>query len=75
MPKQPLFAGLVIDETGQVTDTRVLKGQPHFTEAALEAVVKWRFKPGTLNGKPVPQDCAVHFAVPAAHWWDDIVYT
>ncbi|MDX1435950.1 MAG: organomercurial lyase [Anaerolineales bacterium] len=27
------------------------------------------------DGKPVPQDCAVHFAVPAAHWWDDIVYT
>jgi len=25
--------------------------------------------------KPVPQECAVHFAVPAAHWWDDIVYT
>lgn len=20
-------------------------------------------------------DCVVHYAVPAAHWWDDIVYT
>ncbi len=27
------------------------------------------------QGNPVPQDCAIHFAVPAAHWWDDIVYT
>lgn len=27
------------------------------------------------DGKPVPQDCAVHFAVPAAHWWDDIIHT
>ncbi|MFQ5594496.1 MAG: organomercurial lyase, partial [Anaerolineae bacterium] len=27
------------------------------------------------NGEPVPQECAVHFAVPAAHWWDDIIYT
>lgn len=27
------------------------------------------------NGQPVPQSCAIHFAVPAAHWWDDIIYT
>jgi hypothetical protein len=27
------------------------------------------------DGRPVPQACAIHFAVPAAHWWDDIIYT
>ncbi|MGH7496849.1 MAG: organomercurial lyase [bacterium] len=27
------------------------------------------------NGNPLPQECAVHFAVPAAQWWDDIIYT
>ncbi|HEX6383087.1 MAG TPA: organomercurial lyase [Anaerolineae bacterium] len=27
------------------------------------------------DGRPLPQDCAIHFAVPAAHWWDDIIYT
>lgn len=27
------------------------------------------------NGAPLPQECIIHFAVPAAHWWDDIVYT
>jgi len=26
-------------------------------------------------GAPVPEPCIAHFAVPAAHWWDDIVYT
>ncbi len=28
-------------------------------------------------GKSGPEyvKCAIHFAVPAAHWWDDIVYT
>ena len=31
--------------------------------------------PEVKNGKPVPQECAIHFAVPAARWWDDIVYT
>jgi len=24
---------------------------------------------------PLPQPCAIHFAVPAARWWEDIVYT
>ena len=27
------------------------------------------------NGKPIPQNCVIHFAVPAAHWWQDIIYT
>ena len=27
------------------------------------------------DGNPVPQACVIHFAVPAAHWWDDIIYT
>lgn len=27
------------------------------------------------DGQPVPQSCVIHFAVPAARWWDDIIYT
>lgn len=27
------------------------------------------------DGTPVPEPCAIHFAVPAAQWWDDIIYT
>ena len=27
------------------------------------------------NDSPVPEPCAIHYAVPAAHWWDDIVFT
>jgi hypothetical protein len=27
------------------------------------------------NGQPIPQPCVIHFAVPAARWWEDIVYT
>jgi hypothetical protein len=27
------------------------------------------------NGRPVPQPYVAHFAVPAAHWWDDILFT
>lgn len=27
------------------------------------------------NGAPVATPCVIHFAVPAARWWNDIVYT
>jgi len=27
------------------------------------------------NGNPKPVPCVIHFAVPAAHWWDDVIYT
>ena len=27
------------------------------------------------DGQPVLENIAVHFAVPAARWWDDIIYT
>ncbi len=50
----------IIDKVGNVTDIKVLKGLPSgLTEAAVEAVSKWRFKPATLEGKPV----AVYYLV------------
>ena len=27
------------------------------------------------DGQPLAQESAVHFAVPAAKWWEDIIYT
>ncbi len=30
---------------------------------------------GVKNGSPVPSEGVAHFAVPAAHWWDDLPYT
>jgi len=27
------------------------------------------------NGNVVPQECVIHFAVPAAFWWKDVIYT
>ncbi|RPH56897.1 energy transducer TonB, partial [bacterium] len=44
----------IIDEKGNVTNARVLKGLPMgLDKAALEAVQRWKFKPATLNGRPV----------------------
>ncbi|HEY0782467.1 MAG TPA: energy transducer TonB [Thermoanaerobaculia bacterium] len=44
----------VIDENGNVTDARVLKGLPMgLDDQALTAVRTWNFKPATLAGRPV----------------------
>jgi periplasmic protein TonB len=45
----------VIDRQGNVTEARILKGLPMGLDAeALAAIKRWKFKPGTLNGQPVP---------------------
>lgn len=44
----------VIDENGDVTDARVLKGLPMgLDKAALDALKTWKFKPAMLDGNPV----------------------
>jgi TonB family protein len=44
----------IIDTQGNIRALRVLKDQPYgLTEAAVEAVKAWTFKPATLDGKPV----------------------
>ncbi|MFW6175811.1 MAG: TonB family protein [Acidobacteriota bacterium] len=43
-----------IDREGTVTDVEVLRGAPlGMTEAAVEAVRRWRFRPATREGRPV----------------------
>jgi protein TonB len=45
---------LVVDDKGRVSDIQVLAGLPHgLTEAAVEAVKGWRFKPAQKDGKTV----------------------
>ena len=44
----------IIDEQGNVTNVRVLKGLPMgLDKAAVDAVQRWRFKPAMLEGRPV----------------------
>jgi TonB family protein len=44
----------IIDEEGNVGNTRVLKGLPMgLDKAAMDAVQTWKFKPATLEGRPV----------------------
>jgi DNA-binding transcriptional MocR family regulator len=47
-------------------------------EATIEASDGHNGEPIILyvrDGKPLAEPCAIHFAVPAALWWRDIVYT
>ncbi len=44
----------IIDKQGNVTNVKILKGLPMgLDQATVDAVKKWKFKPATLNGKPV----------------------
>ncbi|HSS51733.1 MAG TPA: energy transducer TonB [Thermoanaerobaculia bacterium] len=57
--QHPGFSGTVvleaiIDRQERVQCPRVLRGQPYgLSESAIAAVKQWRFKPATLNGRPV----------------------
>jgi len=43
-----------IDCEGRVTNVTVLQGLSHgLTEAAVDAISRWRFEPATFNGRPV----------------------
>ncbi len=45
----------IIDEHGNVDNVKVIKGLPMgLSEEAVTAVRKWKFRPGTMNGKAVP---------------------
>jgi protein TonB len=43
----------VIDETGKITDLKVVSGHPLLVQAALDAVKQWRYRPTVLNNTPV----------------------
>jgi TonB family protein len=44
----------VIDESGHVASTKVLRSVLGLDQAAVDAVLQWEYTPTTLNGTPVP---------------------
>ena len=43
----------IVNEAGQPTAVNVVRGiRPDLDQAAREALAKWRFQPGTIDGKP-----------------------
>jgi protein TonB len=43
-----------VDEEGNVESVRVLRGNPLLNQAAISAVMQWKYSPTILNGEPVP---------------------
>jgi periplasmic protein TonB len=52
-----------VDATGKVTNPRIVKSVGMgLDEKAIESVLKWTFRPGTLNGKPVTTSAAIYMS-------------
>lgn len=67
--REASFSGSVVMDVlvsaeGQATQVTILRGVPFgMNEAAIGAVHRWKFKPATLNGKPVPAKVNVEIVV------------
>lgn len=48
-----------ISKDGSIENLRVLSGHPLLTQAALDAVKQWKYRPYILNGEPVPVETTV----------------
>jgi periplasmic protein TonB len=49
----------IIGKDGTIQNLHVLSGHPLLTQAALDAVKQWRYKPYILNGEPVEVDTQI----------------
>jgi protein TonB len=71
LAKQTRIQGMVvvdaiIDEKGNVVQARVVSGHPLLIDAALKAVLQWKYEPTSLNGQPISVELQVqvHFNLP-----------
>ena len=49
-----VLAEIVVNESGDVSDAKVVRSIPMLDEAALQAVRNWHFAPTMVNGQSVP---------------------
>jgi protein TonB len=49
----------IIGKDGTIQNLHVVSGHPLLTQAALDAVRQWRYKPYILNGEPVEVDTTI----------------
>jgi TonB family protein len=50
---------VLVDKGGFVKNAEILKGDPLLTQAAIDAVRQWRYKPATLGGAPSDSEARV----------------
>jgi len=51
----------VVDETGRVTDMKVVSGSPLLARAATDALHTWKYEPARLDGRPIMSQVRVTF--------------
>jgi TonB family protein len=57
---------ITIDETGNVVATKVLQPLGYGIEDRVVAVLRnWRFRPATMDGRPIPSQQDVYFRFPS----------
>jgi protein TonB len=58
-----VLVSCTVDDSGRVTATSIKQssGHPDLDKAALNAVNKWKFKPGTKAGRKIKATCVVPF--------------
>jgi periplasmic protein TonB len=44
---------ILIDKTGRVVKTRIMKSIPELDAAAVQCVMEWKFRPAEIAGQPV----------------------
>jgi TonB family protein len=56
----------VVTEDGTLRDLKVVSGDPLLAQAAMEAVVQWRYRPYRLNGQAIrrPTEITLVFKLP-----------
>jgi TonB family protein len=59
----PVTLHVIVAADGSVKQASILKGDPLLTDAAVEAVRKWRFQPFVADGKPITgeRDVTINF--------------
>jgi TonB family protein len=56
-----------VDSAGEVKDVKLLHGMAPFNSFAQEALKKWRFRAGTLRGKPVTSKIVIAYIFQPPH--------
>jgi TonB family protein len=52
--EQVVILEVLVDEGGNVSRVRVIRGHPLLDQAAVDAVKQWKYSTTLLNGQPVP---------------------
>lgn len=49
-----VFLEVTVDEEGNVSEVKILRGHPLLNDEVVRAVKQWKYSPTLLNGEPVP---------------------